>query len=51
MSISETAKDGYLPKGLTHGFGQKIHNFLWYVFQQNRPRNNVKLWSRKERSF
>ena len=28
MSIFETAKNGYLPKGLTHGFGKKIHNFL-----------------------
>ena len=22
------SKNGYLPKGLSHGFGQKIHNFL-----------------------
>ena len=28
MSIFETAKDGYLPKGLTHGFGKKIQYFF-----------------------
>ena len=48
MSIFETAKDGYLPKGLTHGFGKKIQYFFKFFFKQNRPRNNVKLWSRKE---
>ena len=34
-------KNGYFPKGFTHGFGQKVDNFFWCVFQQNRPRNNV----------
>ena len=51
MSIFESPKNGYFPKGLTHGFGQKIHNFFHCVFQQNRPRNSVKLRSRKERRF
>ena len=22
------SENGYFPKGLTHGFGQKIHNFF-----------------------
>ena len=26
---------------LSNGFGQKIRNFFYCVFQQNRPRNNV----------
>ena len=27
MSIFLCPKNGYFPKGFTHGFGQKIHNF------------------------
>ena len=38
-------------KGVNPWFRQKIHNFSQCVFQQNRPRNNVELWSRKKRSF
>ena len=34
MSIFETAKDGYLPKGLTHGFGKKIQYFLILFFSK-----------------
>ena len=34
MSISETAKDGYLPKGLTHGFGKKIQYFLIFFLSK-----------------
>ena len=34
-------KNGYFPKGFTHGFGQKVDNLFYCVFQQNRPRNNV----------
>ena len=28
MSIFLSAKNGYFPKGLTHGFGQNIRNFF-----------------------
>ena len=31
----------FFSKGLTHDFGQKLENFSWFVFGQNRPRNNV----------
>ena len=27
-SIFLSPKNGYFPKGFTHGFGQKIHNFF-----------------------
>ena len=28
MSIFQSPNNGYFPKGLTHGFSQKIHNFF-----------------------
>ena len=34
-------KNGYFPKGFTHGFSQKVANFFECVFQQKSPRNNV----------
>ena len=35
MSIFESPKNGYFPKGLTHGFGEKIHNFfVVFVFSK-----------------
>ena len=45
------SKKWVFSKGLTHGFGEKIDNFFYCVSQRNRPRNNVKLRSRKKRSF
>ena len=29
----EAATNGYFPKGLTHGFGQKIQHFLKFLFE------------------
>ena len=32
ICTSDSRISGYFPRGLTHGFGQKIQNFLEFVF-------------------
>ena len=34
-------KIGHFPKGLTHDFGQKFELSSWFVFIENRLRNDV----------
>ena len=34
-------KIGNFPKGLTHDFAQKFELTLFFVFVENRPRNDV----------
>jgi len=45
------SKNGYFPKGLTHGFCQKIQNFFYFAFEWNGPRNNAKPLSKDKLSL
>ena len=40
--ISESPKNHILPKGLTHGFGEKMPILSLFAFCQNKARNKVK---------
>ena len=39
------------PKGLVHGFGQKIEKFPCFCLWQNRPGKCVRRYSRKNTNF
>ena len=41
VSIFCKSKKWVFSKGVHPSFGQKIRNFSYCVFQQNRPKNNV----------
>ena len=45
------SKKWVFSKGVNPWFRSKNPQFFLVCFQQNRPKNNVKLRSRKERSF
>ena len=51
MTILSSPKKGYFPKGLTHGFGQKIQNFSSLFFSKIALRTeSPSILSRKDRS-
>ena len=51
ICILYVRKIGNFPKGLTDDFGRKIELSSWFVFIENRSRNDVWRCSREKRSF